>query len=70
MTKEEIKNNVKVWCWWKSRNLYYTGYEGYEQGYNVATKDYTPRHYYRFEDICGAITRIYDEDVEKLEIVK
>lgn len=66
--KEELKRDLKVWCWWKSRSLYYTGVEGYEKGYNLQTKDYTPRHYYRFRDVCGAVTRIYDEDLEKLMI--
>lgn len=68
MTKNELKKGVKVWCWWKSRYLYYTGYEGNETGYNLKTKDYTPRHYYKFEDICGATTIIYDEQLEKLEL--
>lgn len=68
MKASEIKKGIRVWCWWKSRALYYTGREDYEKGYNIKTKDYTPRHYYAFEDICGAATRIYDEDVEKLEL--
>lgn len=68
MTVKELKKGCKVWCWWKSRYLYYSGIEGYEQGYNLKTKDYTPRHYYKFNDICDAETRIYDEDLEKLEI--
>lgn len=66
MTKNDLKKGQKVWCWWKSRDLYYTGHEGNETGYNITTKDYTPRHYYTFEDITGAITRIYDEDLAKL----
>lgn len=68
MEKKELKKGIKVWCWWKSRTLRYTGYEGNETGYNTLTKDYTPRHYYRFVDEIGAITIIYDEDLAKLEI--
>jgi len=67
MKKEELKKGTKVWCWWKSRNMYYTGIERYEHGYNLETKDYTPRHYYLFRDLCGAETEIYDEQLEKLE---
>ena len=66
MKKNEIKKGMKVWCWWKSRWLYYTGYEGMETGYNTEIKDYTPRHYCKFRDIDGAITRVYDRELEQL----
>lgn len=68
MLKEELKKGTRVWCWWKSRYMYFSGTEGTETGYNIKTKDYTPRHYYNFDDICGASTKIYDEELEELEI--
>ena len=54
MTKNELKKNVKVWCWWKSRILYYTG-----QIINGQ---------YKFVDVCDAVTMINKEDLEKLEV--
>ena len=68
MKANELRKNTKVWCRWLSRNLYYTGKEGCEKGFNTKTKDYTPRHYYTFVDVCDCITRIYDEELEALEI--
>lgn len=66
MKKTELKKNARCWCWWKSRYLFFTGYEGAERGYNQDTKDYTPRHYYRFEDAAGAEIRIYDAQLAQL----
>ena len=54
MTKNELRKNMKVWCWWKSRSLYYTGQ--------------IIRGQYKFIDICDAITMIDEKDLEKLEI--
>lgn len=62
MTKNELKSRVKVWCWWKSRYLYYTGFEFTHKPSGV--------HYYRFRDICGAITDVTDSDLGSLEIVE
>ena len=64
--KEMFKVNEKFWCYWMSRYITYTGHEGYEKGYNIMTKDYTPRHYYDFKDAIGCSVRIYDEDVSYL----
>lgn len=61
-----FKVNEKFWCSWKSRYIAYTGREGYENGYNIKTHDYTPRHYYDFEDVIGCSVRIYDEDITYL----
>lgn len=54
MKKTELKKNIKVWCWWKSRSLYYTG--------RVINGKY------EFVDICDAITMITEEQLAKLQI--
>ena len=54
MSKNELKKNIKVWCWWKSRHLYYVGKIGEDK--------------YKFVDICDAITIISEEDLKKLEV--
>ncbi len=54
MKKEELKKGTKVWCWWMSRYLYYTGQ--------------IIRGQYKFVDICDAIAMIPEEDLQKLEI--
>ena len=54
MTREELKKGMKVWCWWKSKNLYYTG-----QIVNGK---------YKFVDICDAITMVSEEQLEKLKV--
>jgi len=52
---ETLEKNMKVWCWWKSRNLYFTGriIKGGE---------------YEFVDEIGAITMLQREEVSKLQI--
>ena len=62
-----MKKGQKYWCWWMSRFVWFTGKEGTERGLNTETWDYTPRHYYKFEDTDGATIRIYDKDINKLE---
>lgn len=54
MKKTELKKNVKVWCWWKSRYLYFTG--------RVIQGEY------EFRDICDAVTMVTEAQLEKLEI--
>lgn len=54
MKKEELKKNVRVWCWWKSRYLYYTG--------QIINREY------EFEDICGAKTMIEEKCLSRLEV--
>lgn len=56
MKTNELKKRMKVWCWWKSRFLYYTGI--------VINGDY------KFVDINGAITMIIEKDLEHLEKVQ
>lgn len=54
MSKNELKKNIKVWCWWKSRSLYYTG--------RIINNEY------EFVDICDCITMISEESLKKLEV--
>lgn len=54
MKKNELKKGLKVWCWWKSRHLYYTGQ--------------VIRGEYKFVDIMDAITMISEDDLAKLEV--
>lgn len=54
MMKSELKKNIKVWCWWKSRNLYYTG--------QIINGEY------KFVDICDCVTMINEEQLTKLKI--
>lgn len=68
MTKQELKKNMKVWSAAAHRHLYYTGIELHKQGYNLKTKDYTPRHVYRFVDICDAIFDVEADDLKYLEV--
>lgn len=66
---EALKKGDRVWCWWLSRDLYYSGIEFDEHGYNIETRDYTPRHVYKFRDESGAEFRLTAEQVSKLEAV-
>ena len=50
----DMKKNAKVWCWWKSRNLYFTG--RIIQGK------------YEFIDTCDAITMIGEDQLDQLEM--
>ena len=54
MKASELKKGTKVWCWWLSRTLYYTGkmHRGTE---------------YTFEDVIGAQFDFNDEQVAKLK---
>lgn len=52
MRKDELFTGVKVWCWWKSRYLYYTGT--------------VSRGKYKFVDDLDAITMIAEKDLMKL----
>ena len=54
MKKSELKKNMKVWCWWKSRYLYFTGR--------------MVRGQYEFRDIDDAITLVTEADLEQLKI--
>ncbi|MCD8308864.1 MAG: hypothetical protein LUD19_03335 [Clostridia bacterium] len=54
MTKQELKKHTKVWCWWKSRSLYFTG--------RVINGKY------EFVDICDAITMVTEEELADLEV--
>jgi hypothetical protein len=56
MKKAELQENIKVWCWWKSRYLYYTG--------RVINGKY------KFVDVCDAITMIEEKSLEGLEIIR
>jgi hypothetical protein len=53
MRKQDLRKNVKAWCWWKSRNLYFTG--------RVINGNY------EFTDINGAITMIDEGQLASLE---
>ncbi len=56
MTKDQLYRHAKVWCWWKSRYLWYTGrivIGGYE-----------------FRDICDAITIVPEDSLGELKIQK
>lgn len=53
MRKDELFTGVKVWCWWKSRYLYYTGT--------------VLRGKYKFVDDLDAITMIAEKDLMKLK---
>jgi hypothetical protein len=54
MTKNELRKNTKVWCWWKSRVLYFTGEMINGQ--------------YKFIDICDAVVMVTEDDLKDLEI--
>lgn len=54
MKKEELKKNIRVWCWWKSRYYYYSGYM-------IGSK-------YKFVDICDCIELMDEDDLSRLEI--
>ena len=54
MKKSELKKNVRVWCWWKSRYLYYEGKQ--------------LNGYYKFVDITGDIFWFLEKGLEDLEI--
>lgn len=56
MKTNELKKNIKVWCGWKSRFLYYTGI--------VINGEY------KFVDINDAITMITEKDLEHLKKVQ
>lgn len=51
--EEKPKKGAKAWCWWKSRNLYYTGWV-------INGK-------YEFKDDIGAITMVTPEELKKLQ---
>lgn len=53
MAKEQLKKGAKVWCWWKSRYLWYTG------------QIVNGRH--KFVDACDAITMVNEEHLSELE---
>lgn len=65
MKKEELKKGMKVWCWWKSRNLYYTG--KIINKAPSAFNDFKGETVYVFEDICGAVTHLNEKDLNGLE---
>ena len=54
MTKGNLKKNVRVWCWWKSRYLYYTGIQ--------------KNNIFVFEDIAGEAIMINKESLKNLEV--
>lgn len=54
MTKKQLKKNMRVWCQWKSRYLYFVGMVGDK---------------YKFIDICDAITIVNEAQLSRL-IVK
>lgn len=56
MKPSELKKGQRVWCWWKSRYLWYTG----------IVRDGV----YEFRDVCDAITVVAEENLENLREVK
>lgn len=54
MEKKDLKKGAKVWCWWMSRLLWYTGR--------------TINGKYEFTDICDAITMISEPQLRELEL--
>lgn len=54
MTAKDLKPGVRVWCWWKSRYMWYVG-----KAHNG--KDY------KFTDIADAVFYMNAEQVGKLE---
>ena len=64
MKKSELKKDVKVWCWWKSRTLYYTG--------KVVRERYqfkVVRERYQFVDASGLLAMIDEEQLKELEVI-
>lgn len=55
MKKSELKKDVKVWCWWKSRILYYTGK--------------VVRGKYQFVDASDLLAMISEEQLKELEVI-
>lgn len=55
MKVNELKKNDKVWCWWMSRYLYYTGVKRN----NTNT--------YVFKDITDVTVIIAEDQIEELE---
>jgi len=52
MKKEQLKKGTKVWCWWRSSLLWYTGCER--------------NGIYVFEDITDAIVEIRESNLGDL----
>lgn len=54
MKKSDLKKGMKVWCWWRSRYLWFTG---------------VVRHgAFEFRDAGDAIIVIAEENLKNLEI--
>ena len=53
MKAEELKKGTKVWCWWKSRYLWFSG----------VVRDGV----YEFRDVCDVVVRVAEEDLGNLE---
>lgn len=53
MKANELKKNDRVWCWWMSRYLYYTGVKR--------------NNTYVFEDIADVTVILTEDDIKKLE---
>lgn len=68
MTKQELRAGLMVWSNRYWRYLYYTGIELDRKGYNNKTGDYTPRHVYRFCDICDAVFDFEADELKELTI--
>lgn len=66
MKKEQLEKNLKVWCWWKSRFIYYTG--KIINKVPSAFNNFEGELVYVFEDISGVIIHINEEELKKLEI--
>ncbi len=67
MTKQELTKGTRAWCWWKSRTLYFTGLEYDKMITDRKTGTREKVHFYKFRDICDAITMITDDQLTKLE---
>ena len=56
MTKDQLYPHVKVWCWWHSRWLWYTG--------RMTTGGY------EFKDICDVVVTIPENSLKDLRVRK
>ena len=53
MEKNNLRKGAKVWCWWQSRLLWYTGL--------------TVNGKYKFKDICDEVIMVSEAQLAELE---
>ena len=58
MTAAELKKGMKLWCWWQSRYLWYTG-----RSFEIESGE----RVFVFEDVADAQVRVSEADLDELK---